>query len=863
MALEKLIDQEDDESALDELKPGTKLLHGQYTISRYLNSGGFGITYLAKDSLDRDVVIKECYADAFCRRTNAVVSARSRAHQGELKSIIKHFVQEAQSLSKLVHPNIVGVHQVFEDNDTAYMAIDFVDGQDLLEILEDPKQTLEPEHIVTITRKLLAAIGFIHDHSLLHRDISPDNILLDRAGEPILIDFGAARENIAMSSKKHSALRVVKDGYSPQEFYITGSDQGPWSDLYAFAASLYHAVKGEPPVNGQNRLVAIAEQRADPYEPLAGAMAGYPDGFLEAIDKALITMPAKRIQSAKEWLEMLDNPSAALNSAPAATGAKRKTSKMFQTIDGASAGDGTQNASPKKLIMAGLALAIVAVLGFVGYNAYDTQQAEIAAVKAEGERIEAEATAARIAADAEADAVRVAQQAETTRLAAEAEAARIAAEAASSRALAEAEAARIAAETEASRVVAEAEAARVAAQADAERAAAEVEAARIATQNEAARVTAEIEAAELEAAETAARVAAEADSARVAAEVEAARLAAETARAAAEQEAIRQAADAAAAGIAAEINAAQIAIDTEAGRRAAEAEAVRQAEADEAALQAAADQAARIAAEAEVTRIAQEQSAAVAAADIEAGRRAAEEEAMRQAAQAEQTALRAQTEQSDGPVVETPDPTARTDTATPTQNRAVKDATSVMSVAQVDLPFVASSSDPAAIGTVAAGAPAWLRTGQKIVSVNGVPVASIGEIQTVVSATSSIGTNDGLVVELGVADQISNTATLRGITLPVVEDVALLNGMRFQSRLENGAWVTRVIESPGTRPDEFHNGDIIVAYVATNETIDTRGGLTDLLQREVSTGTSNFNFAVNRNDAMWLVTMQYDSAIVN
>lgn len=291
---------------LDELPPGTTLLHGQYKITRFLNNGGFGITYLAKDSLERDVVIKECFADAFCRRTSSIVSARSRAHQGEMKSIIRHFIQEARSLSKLQHPNIVGVHQVFEDNDTAYMAIDYVDGMDLLEIIENPAAHLSPPQIVEITRKLLSAVGYIHDHGLLHRDISPDNILLNNTGEPILIDFGAARENAVDGGRKHSALRVVKDGYSPQEFYIAGSAQGPWSDLYALAASLYHAIRGEAPVNGQARLASIAEQQVDPYVPLAGLIQGYPPGFLDAIDKAMNTRPTNRLQSAAEWLEMID-----------------------------------------------------------------------------------------------------------------------------------------------------------------------------------------------------------------------------------------------------------------------------------------------------------------------------------------------------------------------------------------------------------------------------------------------------------------------------------------------------------------------------------------------------------------------------
>lgn len=135
-------DSIEDDAFPDELRPGTELLHGQYVIEKFLNSGGFGITYLAKDSLDRTVVIKECYPGSFCRRTGTIVTVRSRAHQGEFQSIVKLFVQEAKNLAKLKHPNIVGVHQIFEDNDTAYMALDFVDGRDLLDILEDPNDGL-------------------------------------------------------------------------------------------------------------------------------------------------------------------------------------------------------------------------------------------------------------------------------------------------------------------------------------------------------------------------------------------------------------------------------------------------------------------------------------------------------------------------------------------------------------------------------------------------------------------------------------------------------------------------------------------------------------------------------------------------
>ena len=294
------------DSFVDELKPGTKLMHGQYTIENFLNAGGFGITYLARDSLDRKIVIKECFPGAFCRRSRYVVQARSRAHQNELKSIVRLFVQEARSLAKLDHPNIVGVHQVFEDNDTAYMALDFVEGRDLLDTIEDPNHGLTPAQIKLILKEVLGAVGFIHDQGILHRDISPDNILINKEFHPVLIDFGAAREEATKQSRVLSALRVVKDGYSPQEFYIAGSEQSPSSDLYALSASFYHLINGDVPPNSQARLAAIASGEPDPYVPLGGRFPDYEPAFLSAMDKALAVLPKDRVQSANDWLRMMD-----------------------------------------------------------------------------------------------------------------------------------------------------------------------------------------------------------------------------------------------------------------------------------------------------------------------------------------------------------------------------------------------------------------------------------------------------------------------------------------------------------------------------------------------------------------------------
>lgn len=295
-----------DEMFNDELRPGTNLLRGQYVIERFLNSGGFGMTYLAKDSLNRTVVIKECFPATFCTRSESRVHARSRTHHQEFKAIVRLFVQEARRLSKLSHPNIVGVHQVFEDNETAYMVLDYIDGPDLLDLIEDSRRNIGPEELRNILMKTLDAVAYMHDQNILHRDISPDNIIVDRTGNPILIDFGAAREKASKASRALSALLVVKDGYSPQEFYLAGSAQEPSSDLYALAATVYHVIVGQAPPNSQIRLAAVAANRDDPFVPVSGQNQDYENHFLRAIDKALCLFPKDRLQTATEWMTEID-----------------------------------------------------------------------------------------------------------------------------------------------------------------------------------------------------------------------------------------------------------------------------------------------------------------------------------------------------------------------------------------------------------------------------------------------------------------------------------------------------------------------------------------------------------------------------
>jgi serine/threonine protein kinase len=319
----------------DKLPEGTMLFNGEYTIKKFLNDGGFGLTYLASDGLNRNVVIKECFPKTICRRSQLMVGIRSKAHMLEFSNMVDFFIKEAVKLSKLKHPNIVHVHHVFEENATAYMAMDYVTGSDMLTLLENPNHTFEPDDIIDITLKALDAISYIHATDMLHRDISPDNILIDNRGEPKIIDFGASKEEVSKASRALSAqLQIVKEGYSPQEFYIEGSKQTPASDLYGIAASLHHCITGVVPPNSNLRLSAVAQGAPDLYKPVAGRFKGYPANFLEAVDKNMELFPQNRSQSAGDWLAMLggDPKSSVVSMVPKRKKALSISSRRFKPV---------------------------------------------------------------------------------------------------------------------------------------------------------------------------------------------------------------------------------------------------------------------------------------------------------------------------------------------------------------------------------------------------------------------------------------------------------------------------------------------------------------------------------------------------
>ena len=174
-------------------------------------------------------------------------------------------------------------------------------------IVKEKSFPLSPGRIRDILLQLLDAIEKIHEIDLLHRDISPDNVILEMSGTPVLIDFGAARADASRRTRAMSSILVVKDGYSPHEFYVAGSEQSPCSDLYALAATFYHVLSGEAPPHSQHRMMEVAGQKPDPCVPLSGRIKGYDEEFLQAIDQAMAIHPADRLQTAGRWKAMISD----------------------------------------------------------------------------------------------------------------------------------------------------------------------------------------------------------------------------------------------------------------------------------------------------------------------------------------------------------------------------------------------------------------------------------------------------------------------------------------------------------------------------------------------------------------------------
>lgn len=348
------------------LKPGVMLR--QYRIDRVIGQGGFGITYLAFDTeLQRRVAIKECYPRDFVSREGTTIVPTGSKEKQSFGWALGKFVGEATTLARFKHPGIVQVLQILkEENDSAYMVLEFVEGNSFDKWLKSLNGKLDEAMLKSIISPILDALEVVHDNGIAHLDIAPDNIYIRENGDAVLLDFGAAKQTIGQQTRTLNL--VVKDGYSsPEQYYVEGR-KGSWSDVYAFAATLYRAVTGKRPMDAMARLDAINNEEQDPLEPLASkSREGFSKEFLSAIDQGMSARSKARPQTIKEWRKSLIGE--ARSSSEQST-ANNEVSKIEKTTQ--------PNSKSRKKSKTAFALmaATAIVIGGVLYNQQNLIQSE-------------------------------------------------------------------------------------------------------------------------------------------------------------------------------------------------------------------------------------------------------------------------------------------------------------------------------------------------------------------------------------------------------------------------------------------------------------------------------------------------------
>ena len=285
--------------------PNGHLLHG-YRILRTLGAGGFGVTYLAEEkALERRVVLKENFPDSICHRetgTLDVVLSSPETGAETFSWAHNNFMREARLLAALDHPYIAKVYSFFEAHRTSYYVTEFIEGKSLADVAADyarKKFPLSQDALLGVMIRMLDALDHLHSRELLHRDIKPDNILINKRGIPILIDFGAAREEYGDSD----ASVVESQGFSPLEQSTPGGNMGPWTDLYAFGATLYYSLTGTCLPESRMRDISDTAEALVENEKL---LKVYDKRLLATIDRSIRPAIADRYQSAADWIADLN-----------------------------------------------------------------------------------------------------------------------------------------------------------------------------------------------------------------------------------------------------------------------------------------------------------------------------------------------------------------------------------------------------------------------------------------------------------------------------------------------------------------------------------------------------------------------------
>ena len=280
--------------------PAGVVLKRRYYLGRLLGEGGFGITYKAYDLQGGRLCAVKEYAPAGMTLRGAdkrklVLSSREK--QEPYRAGLRRFMEEAQILSRLERiPAVVDITDSFQENDTAYFVMEFLDGADLRQIVKASKMRLPAEEITDIILQVAVAMDIIHTRTkIIHRDITPDNIYITRDKKVKLIDFGSAKQTV--TGYEGGLSVVLKPKFAPPEQFSSRMIQGSYTDVYALAGTYYYAVTGRMLPAGPERVSGAN------YVPLKQMNLGIPDSVSDAVDRALALNVNQRTQTMQEFIQ--------------------------------------------------------------------------------------------------------------------------------------------------------------------------------------------------------------------------------------------------------------------------------------------------------------------------------------------------------------------------------------------------------------------------------------------------------------------------------------------------------------------------------------------------------------------------------
>lgn len=280
--------------------PYGSILNGQYITGRVLGQGGFGITYIAQDYNTKELVaIKEYFPGVLATRTGPRSVQPFSAYSNENFAFGKRiFLKEATTLSRFTgSPNIVRIHQFFEENGTAYFSMEYVKGESLKQYVQKKGGSLSWHEAEKIFLPVMEALEEVHAQGIIHRDIAPDNIAITEEGGVKLLDFGAAR--YSMGDRSNSLSVILKHGFAPKEQYSRHGNQGPWTDVYAMAATIYNVLTGEMIPD------SIDRNAGDRLPPLSSRGVFVPEHVESALITALAVESEDRFRTMREFRDAL------------------------------------------------------------------------------------------------------------------------------------------------------------------------------------------------------------------------------------------------------------------------------------------------------------------------------------------------------------------------------------------------------------------------------------------------------------------------------------------------------------------------------------------------------------------------------